>query len=89
MAVETTPLGFQIPNGDEPIRGGDNVIANNGQKAQDILAVALARIGVAEAALDAGAGGVGLSEDPVFPGLYYFAGPTITADPDNPGLYTF
>lgn len=89
MAVEVTPLGFKKPDGNELFRKGDNVISDNAQKAQDLHAATLGRIGVAEAKIDAGAGGVGLSEDPLSPGLYYFAGPTITADPINPGLYTF
>lgn len=37
MAVEETPLGFKKPDGDEPVRGGDNVIAHNAQKAQDLI----------------------------------------------------
>ena len=37
MAVEETPLGFRKPDGDEPVRGGDNVIAHNAQKAQDLI----------------------------------------------------
>jgi hypothetical protein len=35
LAVETTPLGFQKPDGNEPIRNGDNVISANAQKAED------------------------------------------------------
>ena len=35
MAVETTPLGFQKPDGNEDVRNGDNVIAANAQKAED------------------------------------------------------
>lgn len=89
MAVVTTPLGFKKPDGNELFRDGDNVIADNAQKSQDLHASSLARLGLAEAALNAGAGGPGLSEDPLNAGLYYFAGPTITADPGNPGLYTF
>lgn len=87
MAITTTPLGFKKPDGNELVKGGDNVIADNAQKSEEILAPALARIGLAEAALNAGAGGPGLSADPLNPGLYYFAGPTITPDPDQPGFY--
>jgi hypothetical protein len=54
-----------------------------------LIADTRARIGIAEAKIDAGAGGVGLSADPDHPGLYYFAGPTIAPDPDNPGLFLF
>jgi len=38
MAITTTPLGFKKPDGNELARGGDNVIADNAQKAQDLLA---------------------------------------------------
>lgn len=124
MAIETTPLGYQKPDGNELFKQGDNVIAANAQKAQEHVAalqqadavlgnridtvqtdvqeaqgqlaagqaadLALAnRLGVAEAALNAGAGGPGLSEDPDHPGLYYFAGPAFAVDPAHPGLYTF
>lgn len=44
MAVEITPLGFQKPDGNEPIRNGDNVIATNAQKAQELLAKHAARL---------------------------------------------
>jgi hypothetical protein len=89
MAVALTSLGFKKPDGNELFKQGDNVIADNAQKSDDLIAPALTRLGLAEAALNAGAGGPGLSEDPLNAGLYYFAGPTITADPGNPGLYTF
>lgn len=48
MAITTTPLGFQLPDGAEPVRQGDNVIAANGQKAQDLLAVTESRLGQLE-----------------------------------------
>ncbi|CAH0231635.1 hypothetical protein SRABI26_02664 [Arthrobacter sp. Bi26] len=35
MAIETTALGFQKPDGNDPLRNGDNVIAANAQKAED------------------------------------------------------
>lgn len=96
MAIETTPLGLQKPDGNELVRGGDNVIAFNAQKTQELFAASqtqgnalAARVGVAEAMINAGAGGPGLSADPDHPGLYYFAGPTIAPDPLNPGLFTF
>jgi hypothetical protein len=88
VAIEPTPLGFLKPDGKEPIRNGDNVISANAQKAQDLLAYVMGRVGVAEAAINAGAGGPGLSADPLNPGLFYFAGPSITADPVYPGLYS-
>jgi hypothetical protein len=96
VAIETTPHGYQKPDGNEPIRGGDNIIAANAQKADDhyteVKADALTlagRIGVTEAKINAGAGGPGLYEDPDNPGLYYFAGPAFAADPLHPGLYSF
>lgn len=44
MAVVTTPLGFQKPDGNELVRQGDNVIAANAQKSQDLHAKARADI---------------------------------------------
>lgn len=35
MAIETTPLGFKKPDGNERVRDGDNVISDNAQKAED------------------------------------------------------
>jgi len=96
MAITTTPRGFLKPDGNERVKDGENVIAANAQKAEDLIAareaaeIALSgRVGVAEAKIDAGAGGVGLSADPDRPGLYYFAGPTFAPDPAHPGLFTF
>jgi len=37
VAVTTTPLGFKKPDGNEPVRGGDNIIADNAQKAEDLI----------------------------------------------------
>jgi len=98
VAIVTTPLGFKKPDGNELFRNGDNVIADNAQTAQDILAAhaaaaaaLAARVGQVEADVDAGSGtGLGLAADPDSPGLYFFSdGSPIEADPDNPGLYTF
>lgn len=36
MAIETTPLGFQKPDGNEPVRNGDNVITVNAAKAEEL-----------------------------------------------------
>ncbi|MFE4229115.1 hypothetical protein ACFRJ8_14645 [Arthrobacter sp. NPDC056886] len=36
MAIETTPLGFQKPDGNELARNGDNLIAANGAKAEEL-----------------------------------------------------
>ena len=44
MAIETTPLGFQKPDGNELVRQGDNVIATNAQKSQDLIGKARADI---------------------------------------------
>lgn len=55
MAVDVTPLGFQKPDGYELVRNGDNAIAANAQKAQDILATHDARL----ANLDSAAGFTG------------------------------
>ena len=44
MAIVITPLGFQKPDGNELVRNGDNVIAANAQKAQDLLSDARARL---------------------------------------------
>lgn len=38
MAITTTPLGFQKPDGNEPFRQGNDVISANAQKAQDLIA---------------------------------------------------
>jgi hypothetical protein len=91
MAVALTSLGFKKPDGNELFKQGDNVIADNAQKADDILAAVNVRLGLAEANIDAGSGyGPGLSEDPLNPGTYFMADESpITPDPENPGLYTF
>ena len=44
MAIEVTPLGFQKPDGNELVRQGDNVIAHNAQRSQDIIGKARADI---------------------------------------------
>lgn len=89
--AEITPLGFKKPSGQDLIRAGDNAIADNAQRAQDLLAQTLARLGQAEANIQSGAGGgPGLSEDPNNPGTYFIAADSpITADPTYSGLYNF
>jgi hypothetical protein len=90
VAVEVTPLGFKKPDSaTELVKRGAQVIADNAQTAEDWIEKNQAAIGIAQAKIDAGAGGPGLSADPDRPGLYYFAGPTIAPDPANPGLFTF
>ena len=42
--AETTPLGFQVPDGDDPIRNGDDVIANNALKSETLISEARANI---------------------------------------------
>lgn len=37
MAITTTPLGFKKPDGNELVKGGDNVIADNAQKSEDYI----------------------------------------------------
>lgn len=98
MAVTTTPLGFKKPDGNELVRGGDNVIADNAQVAQDLLAAQQAqlaatqtRLGVAEANIQAGGGtGPGIVEDPLNPGTYFIADDSpLLEDPEYPGYYVF
>jgi hypothetical protein len=73
VAVVTTPLGFKKPDGNELARNGDNIIADNAQKAEDLLAPALPKIAALErAAFDAGA--IPFIEDPDDPGFYILSG---------------
>ena len=37
MAIETTPLGFQKPDGNDLLKNGDNVISNNAQVADNLI----------------------------------------------------
>ncbi|YCK81228.1 SGNH/GDSL hydrolase family protein [Arthrobacter sp. D3-18] len=48
MAITTTPLGFQKPDGNEPFRQGNDVISANAQKAQDLIAADKARLALLE-----------------------------------------
>ncbi|CAN7465367.1 hypothetical protein LJR013_003182 [Pseudarthrobacter oxydans] len=98
MAVETTPMGFTKPDNAELVKFGAFAITLNAQRSDELftaaqtqLAAVQARIGVAEANIDAGTGGgPGLVEDPLNPGTYFMADTSpITEDPANPGLYTF
>lgn len=45
MAIETTLLGFQKPDGDEALANGDNVISANAQTAEDRLQEDRTRLG--------------------------------------------
>jgi hypothetical protein len=38
VAVEETPLGYKKPDGNDPARNGDNIIAHNAQRSQDLIA---------------------------------------------------
>jgi len=49
MAITTTPLGFQKPDGNEAVRNGDNVIAANGAKSEELHQDARGRLTVIEA----------------------------------------
>ena len=98
MAYEETDLGLRKPDGDDPARNGDNHIAHNAQRVQELIAAdraaaaaLAARLGQAEANISAGmGGGPGLSEDPLYPGTYFMADDSpLMEDPANPGLYTF
>lgn len=53
MAVSETPLGFKVPDGNDPIRNGDNHIAANALRAQELLDAHQAKL----AALERAAGG--------------------------------
>ena len=43
MAVEITPLGFKKPDGNELLRQGDEIISDNAQTSQDLIAELQAR----------------------------------------------
>lgn len=49
MAVETTPLGFKAPDGNELVRNGDNAVADNARKAQELIAADRGRLSAIEA----------------------------------------
>lgn len=68
MAIEVTPLGFKKPDGQEAVRGGENVIADNAQTAQNLIAPILSRLSNVESA--AFVGGGNLMEDPNDPGFF-------------------
>ena len=89
MAIELTPLGFQIPDGNEPVRGGDNVIAANGWKAQDLIKSTqdqvVANAAAAQATANSLATRLGQAEANIRGGLG--DGPGLIEDPLNPGTY--
>lgn len=65
MAVETTPLGFQKPDGNERVRDGDNVISTNAQKAEDLLTAVRARLAMLEGAAGFAGSGLDLADSVV------------------------
>jgi hypothetical protein len=67
MAIEVTPLGFQKPDGYELVREGDNVIATNAQKAEELLADSRGRLVQLESAAGFGGSGIALSDAVVNP----------------------
>jgi len=67
MAVTTTPLGFKKPDGNDPVRNGDNVIADNAQTAEQLHANERARIVQLEAAAGFAGTGIDLSDAAVNP----------------------
>jgi len=89
VAIELTPLGFQKPDGNEPLRGGDNVIAANAQKAQELIKAAqdliAANAAAAAAADNSLATRLGQAEANMQAGNG--DGPGLTEDPLNPGTY--
>ncbi|MFB8368596.1 hypothetical protein ACFC25_04440 [Pseudarthrobacter sp. NPDC055928] len=82
MAITTTPLGFKKPDGQELVRGGDNVIADNAQKADDLLANIAGRLATIDTPFNIG-------ED--IDGVPYFSlgtsGYTLQADTDGVPYY--
>jgi hypothetical protein len=44
MAVEETPLGYKVPDGNELFRNGDEVIAHNALKNQEHIAALQERL---------------------------------------------
>ena len=44
MAIQETPLGLLAPDGNERVRDGDNVIALNAWKTQDLIAALQERL---------------------------------------------
>jgi hypothetical protein len=98
VAVGITRHGLRKPDNRELARNGENDIAHNAQKTDDLITAALnaqaalaGRLGQAEANIRGGLGtDIGLSEDPLNPGTYFMADASpIQPDPDAPGLYTF
>jgi len=67
MAIETTPLGFQKPDGNELVRNGDNAIAANAQTAEVLLANSRGRLVQLEDAAGFSGTGIDLADAVVNP----------------------
>ncbi|SDK78759.1 hypothetical protein [Arthrobacter sp. ok362] len=89
MAIETTSLGFQVPDGVELVRNGDDVIAANAKTSETVISKISGRLGQAEVNISAGGGGgPGIIEDLFHPGTYFIAESSVLhEDPVNPGFY--
>lgn len=87
MAVEVTPLGFKKPDGNELFRKGDNLISDNAQKAQDLIANARGRLALVETTINAAGFGPGMVEDPDDMGTYIYLTPRVSEDPADPGTF--
>lgn len=71
MAINTTPLGFKKPDGNELLRNGNDIISANAQKPQELLASTFTRLTITERNLrNSGGHGPTISEDPLDPGFY-------------------
>jgi len=89
MAIETTPLGFLRPDGNELVRNGDNAISANADVAEAVISRISGRLGQAEVNIQGGLGdGPGILEDDLHPGTYFITGTSaIVPDPTFPGFY--
>lgn len=79
MAVTETALGLKVPDGNDPVRNGDNHIADNARKTQELiqsdresLDAIRKRVETVESAAFVG-GGL-LMEDPADPGFFLVGG---------------
>ena len=89
MAITTTPLGFQKPDGNELLKNGDNVISANADVAEAVISSISGRLGQAEVNIQGALGaGPGIVEDDLHPGTYFILETSIfRPDPANPGFY--
>jgi hypothetical protein len=87
VAIDVTPLDFWAPDGNERVKDGENAIAHNALKAQELIAADRADIAAQTATLAGhdvrissvesavGVGGGLLMEEPTDPGLYIVGAP--------------